>query len=66
MFSQLEAVSTEMVGKQAGQWFSRTRTGHPCNFDKGQIVMNEQLGKGIPKTAGHVGSSQYAVVSTNC
>ncbi|KAM3919510.1 acidic leucine-rich nuclear phosphoprotein 32 family member E isoform 1-T1 [Leptodactylus fuscus] len=34
------------------------------NFDKGQIVMAMRLGESISKTAGLVGCSRYAVVST--
>ncbi|MCI4384884.1 hypothetical protein PGIGA_G00043950 [Pangasianodon gigas] len=34
------------------------------DFDKGQIVMARRLGQSISKTAGLVGCSRYAVVST--
>lgn len=31
MFSLSQAVSVGMVGKQAVQWLSRSRAGHPCH-----------------------------------
>lgn len=32
VFTQSEALSAEMVGKQAGQWPPRTRVAHPCSI----------------------------------